>query len=471
ILQWFGIVLVQFTLFFGLAVLCAVVTGSILAMPAIYVVVNFAAIGFGVVISSIFSNVMYGIDAYVPDFIYKLSPLVYLFSRNPVFYNGDAAYDGMSYGLLGYGYSEILPWYLAAGLIFFVIAFFIHHRRQMETAGDVVSFKLLRPVFKVLFTVGCGYIAGYAFYASFLDYDMTGNQATKIIVCVAIFSLIGYILAEMMVKKSTRISLKRIALPAVILTAMLVGGVCCAAADIFGREVYIPPVSDVKAAELSVRGEHIKLDTTEGIGWITALHQTILDDRTIHEDENNVSRTYAYITYEFNDGSELSRRYQIRRIDENKASDEEVIMNMIMNRPEAVLYRKQTSIPVTPETIASGSVYMMKSNGEWAYMDFPPEEVYELYTQCIFPDMQDGTIGLLDLGADEEFEFYSNQIEIYLYEPVENSEKSDDVNSEYFYTYPTNKSVRTNAWLKAHGVSLSKMEDDTEATKAAVPIR
>ncbi|MGE4354781.1 MAG: hypothetical protein AB7D36_11945, partial [Oscillospiraceae bacterium] len=42
ILQWFGIVLVQFTLFFGLAVLCAVVTGSILAMPAIYVVVNFA---------------------------------------------------------------------------------------------------------------------------------------------------------------------------------------------------------------------------------------------------------------------------------------------------------------------------------------------------------------------------------------------------------------------------------------------
>ena len=470
IIQWFGIVMVQFTLFFGIAVFCAVVTGSILAMPAIYIVVNFAAVVLAQVFSSIISDVMFGINASIPQFVYKLSPIVHFFNSSAVFYNGDNAFDNVSYNLMSYGYSDILLWYILAGVVFLGLAFFAHRHRHMETAGDVVSLRLLNPVFKVLFTLGCGYCAGYLFYAMFLDYS-TGNEAAKIIVCIAIFSLIGYVLADMMVKKSTRISIKHAATPAIILAVLLAGSVWISEADIFGREAYVPAPSAVNAASLSVNGEHVQLDSTEGIGWITALHQTVLDNRAVHENGKNMSQNYIYINYELKDGSILSRQYLTRTTDENKSSDEAMLMNTIMNRTESILYRKQTSIPVTPLTISSGSIYALNKNGEWAYMNFTPDEIYELYSQCIFPDMQDGTIGLLNLGADTEFEFYDNQIEIYLYRSVKNSDNDDAVESEYFFTFPTNKSARTNIWLQEHGITVSKTEDSSLSTKPGMSVR
>ncbi len=67
------------------------------------------------------------------------------------------------------------------------------------------------------------------------------------------------------------------------------------------------------------------------------------------------------------------------------------------------------------------------------------EDAYELYTQCIVPDLQ----------------FSMNLCQI--------------VNGEvggygYFYTVPTVDSVRTNAWLTEHGVVLETLWDYLERT-------
>ena len=107
-----------------------------------------------------------------------------------------------------------------------------------------------------------------------------------------------------------------------------------------------------------------------------------------------------------------------------------------------------------------------KSTGAWENKEFTAAEAYELYTQCIYPDMLDGTIGLLDVGNAYTYHtyYYANEIEIWLYtvEDAAEPEAMDGPNEkstaeQRFYTYPTPDSKRTNAWLQAHGVVLSDL--------------
>lgn len=98
-----------------------------------------------------------------------------------------------------------------------------------------------------------------------------------------------------------------------------------------------------------------------------------------------------------------------------------------------------------------------------------PAEAEELYQTCCLSDIADGTLGrvsILDDGTYEN-EFYNARIEIECREPRE-----DGLNADYaatapvatapddgythhrFTTTPTVDSMRTNAWLRAHGVAL-----------------
>jgi len=152
-----------------------------------------------------------------------------------------------------------------------------------------------------------------------------------------------------------------------------------------------------------------------------------------------------------------------------------------MNSPENILRRKETDIPVTEKNISRMHVINVidEVTGEIDELSFTPAEAYELYNQCIYPDMLDGTIGLINTGNSAQFhEFYRNEITIWLWtdeEPqfndpyvsayiTEYATTYDGAHIEYpdgkqgweehFYTYPTPDSWRTNAWLISHGINL-----------------
>ena len=80
------------------------------------------------------------------------------------------------------------------------------------------------------------------------------------------------------------------------------------------------------------------------------------------------------------------------------------------------------------------------------------EEAYELYTECIVPDIADGTLGRVWLFTDENYAkgIYNCQIEMEFHH--RNTDGTTD--SHWFHTTPTPDSRRPNAWLTEHGVEL-----------------
>ena len=131
----------------------------------------------------------------------------------------------------------------------------------------------------------------------------------------------------------------------------------------------------------------------------------------------------------------------------------------LLNCQEAIYYRKRTQVPVTPETLSYAYVSYRDpaaaGDPDYNYymenLNLTPEEAYELYSECILPDIDDGTLGRVWLIMDDDYynTVYDCSISLELRQPGNEGTRYD-----YFYTVPTVDSTRTNAWLTEHGVSL-----------------
>ena len=138
-------------------------------------------------------------------------------------------------------------------------------------------------------------------------------------------------------------------------------------------------------------------------------------------------------------------------------------LETLLNSSEGLLSRKHVSIPVTEQTIANAYLdheYAMHDDRygeEYATIQLTPRAMYQLYTECIIPDLQDGTLGRLYITDDDAYanEVYNLTINMELYD-LESAAKTDYHGNlwEYFFTHPTIYSARTNAWLTGHGVRL-----------------
>ena len=206
----------------------------------------------------------------------------------------------------------------------------------------------------------------------------------------------------------------------------------------------------------------------------------------------------CWIDYQLSDGRTLSRRYTLRYVLGDPATyGDTLTLQQLLNCQEAIDQRKATAFALTAENIIDGYVraqifaheveglegvyggmmdfYDVKT-GEylddlrWAEeghsyygtctWEFTAEELEELYYTCILPDIADGTLGRIWLITDGDYysTVYNANINIdgriprpkskmgeYAYEPYL---------YEYFDTHPTVDSVRTNAWLREHGIPL-----------------
>ena len=87
---------------------------------------------------------------------------------------------------------------------------------------------------------------------------------------------------------------------------------------------------------------------------------------------------------------------------------------------------------------------------------FTREELWELYTQCIVPDMEEGTIGRIWLveNGDYDRQVYQTSINIDMHtQNPDEAYRDGDYGYAFFHTVPTVNARRTNAWLAAHGVT------------------
>ena len=202
--------------------------------------------------------------------------------------------------------------YALAGLALTVGALLLYRRRNLETAGDVVAVRAMRPVFQY----GVAICAGLCF--GLLTASITGMGTAGMMAAMVVWAIVGYFVARMLLDKTFRVFRRwkgAVAVAAVFVALFLVVGF-----DLTGYETRVPDPAQVASVEiLGVHSEPndnasymdgVVAEDPEEIALVTQLHQAVVDHR---EEENGPQgyRSSLDLTYHMKNGTTMTRSYTI----------------------------------------------------------------------------------------------------------------------------------------------------------------
>ena len=189
---------------FGIASITAVMTGSIVVLPILYVIFNFFVFGMEVIIRTHFSYLIWGMANLSYDSILDfLSPIIYMtgdFIPEVSYRTIPYAFDSFSSlsatrECTAFIFDHWLPViiYCVVGLIFSAAALVMFRKRRMESAGDVIAVRCLRPVFKYGVAACSALCGGLLLYA--MLYSLFNVPALSVVIMIPsmiVFAFIGY---------------------------------------------------------------------------------------------------------------------------------------------------------------------------------------------------------------------------------------------------------------------------------------
>ena len=286
-------------LFFSIATLCAMVTGHTVAMPVFFVIANFLFAGIYQLVVYILSLFVFGMGSVgQPEIIHWLTPLPKLMNDCcPVVRTlaDGAAYNGAISEPRVYGI------YAAAGAVIAAVSMLLLRRRPAESAGDVIAFRPLRPVFQIGLSV-CFGLAMTVFIEWMYVVRVARSLPVTLLLVVA-WSFVGFFGAEMLLRKSFRVFHAKAIRTWAVLAVVIVAAFAAVGLDAFGYESRIPDEADVESIELCALGTY---DDEADYETVYAVHRAILDARDTDANQWNV-----FIDYHLKNGRVVSREYEI----------------------------------------------------------------------------------------------------------------------------------------------------------------
>jgi len=310
---------------YSFAVFCAQFTGNMLALPAFYGILNFLVYIMYTLCVEFAGQIFYGGWPYLstPRWVELLTPIYCLLEAARWNYVSMAKVWNDELNVPVFGELELtfqdpglIAGYAAAAIVLAVLALMVYRRRHIETAGDVVSVKIVRPIFRAGVAVCAGLCGGIVMAAFFGWYgDMVPTLA-----CVVLWTVIGYFVAEMLLNKSFRVfkkGWKGCAVTVAVLCALVLG--CFF--DVFGVETWLPNPGKVEQATIHVNStypyddaSYFTMDFKDGveIEKIVDLHQAIIDDYEKYGDTYfGDDLMHVRINYIMDSGVEYYKRYDM----------------------------------------------------------------------------------------------------------------------------------------------------------------
>ncbi len=313
--------------FFSFASFCAMFTGHILALPAFYLIFNGLVYVIYYLVTMLLRQFFYGYSASYYNF--------WVTCCTPVYALSEACRWEMGSMDSAQVLDNVNRWYLASptmvavyagvGVLFALVALSVYRRRHVESAGDVVSVKLVRPVFKYGVALCAGLCLG-VFTASFFNWR--NDPPTGLIACVLIWTAVGYFVAEMLLEKSFRVwKAWKGGVVAVAVMALLC--VVCVF-DLFGVETRVPSVDSVE--KVYFYGDigypyddgRLHFDNTSDprlIEMVTQLHQKAVEEKGRAQIEGGDDYIYFSIDYTLKNGSTINRQYSSVPVYEDEVND------------------------------------------------------------------------------------------------------------------------------------------------------
>ena len=320
--------------FYSFAVLCMMMTGQMLAAPAFYLIGNFLAVSMESLVRSFAGNFLFGYTANDAGKLGFLSPLYWMNRMVDVSWSVNGTVYSLAPGTL-----PLLIAYAATGLVIAVIALLLYRTRKSELTGSTVAFSWAAPVFKY----GVAFCTAIApgqllYYLLFGQYQPSGHYSLPgTIVCMVIAGLLGYYIAEMLIRKSFHVFRAGAKGAAIVAGVLVLLGVSMTF-DLTGYENRVPDESDVEAVYYTFGGTtHVVTGDRDAIRYLLAAHRAIADNKNEQmqllrvptsasvemsgEDDTSDQRQFSLeISYYLYNGTQLTRRYDIC-LDKNDLPD------------------------------------------------------------------------------------------------------------------------------------------------------
>lgn len=385
---WLGVYSMQFILFYGIASLTAVMTGSIAVLPILYIIFNFLAVGMESIIRLDFSCLIWGMSNGSFDCVLDfLSPLFYMVGSfvPDVEYNTPYVADTLGSLLdrecVAVTYSHWLPTviYCLVGLIFSAAALMVFRKRRMESAGDVVAVRCMHPVFKYGVTVCSALCGGLLLYTVlFALFESRSASVFIMILSMIIFAFIGYFGAKMLLEKSFHVFRGSWVGFIVVCCLCAVFTLCCDL-DVCGIGAYVPKEGSIKSITVYQRGP---VEDPAIIENYRQLHEKIVSYKDEYEHIVYSDDTESIMfEYELKNGRTVSREYTLPMDDENVERYYE-----LANTPSLLLERFSPSIPADEEHCSQAILYI----GDNQIIDLTPAQAIDFYRNALLPDIKAG---------------------------------------------------------------------------------
>lgn len=446
VFSWFGVYTLEALAFYGIAVFCVMLTGHVLVIPALFLLVNFAAVAMEVILQGLLSCYAYGVtSAGEGSWLATLSPAVRLLS---------VRYDSVEQlaGFSGWGWAIV---YCVVGLILTALALMLFKRRHMERALDTTAFPVLRPILKTIVTIF--FALGFPFLVLFFlgGFRLYGGaEGARFfpahLALTLLGAVIGYFLSEMIIHKSLRGFRGKSWLGALLLGVLCCGVVSLFRFDAFGIETRVPDADEVAAVELHAAGRSYRISDEAGIGAAETLHRAILARR----EENLRAAGDSYgdgvflkVNYLLENGERVLRQYLVC---------DDVLLRQVedtLNSPAVMHWLKELTPPVPMDRahVSGGEItYTDDGKGYDEYLTLTGAEALAFYEEAVLPDVQAGNYGKQTLnqsGDDYIRTRYAVNVTIWL------------TNEEELYYQPTADTEHTNAWLEAHDIPLKTLAE------------
>ena len=314
---------------FSFAAFCAMFTGQIFWLPVFYGIIVLLPYAVAAVWEWLCEMLLFGYNyrASLLDKVNILSPGFYLMTG--AIEQGRVEDTRMPYittasmGRLG---AIVL-----AGLVLAGITLVLYKRRQLETAGEIVTY----PVMRMVFRVGVGICTGAVSLLFFQE--VTGSETSWALWGFTLPGVVlGVVVAEMLVKKSIHILSQRLVLECgfdFVILGLIVG---LLATGGLGYETRVPAadkVSDITllidglGGPVTVNGAEFVFTDEEDILALTELHKTYIEGGREQEfdfgggydweasEEKGLTYGTDYtnfgfsITYRLSGGRQLTRSY------------------------------------------------------------------------------------------------------------------------------------------------------------------
>ena len=270
---------------------------------------------------------------------------------------------------------------MAAAVVIYLIAYYCYKKRRIESAGDLISFNWVKPLFRWGVGTGVGYFAG-VLMAEFLDSVHLHVKKPMLLVLVVAFGFVSFFIAQMFVEKGFRVFCRRRFCESGLFVLFVLGSFWGCSKNATYLEQYVPDADQVSRVEVSLdypveyKGDSVRV--------ARQAQKEILSHAESYRENKTDDSTQIIFYYYLKNGKTLSRTYEI-------VGGNETLSELLFKEENKVDHFMEYLFGTDSDKISkfsTGTLTLNESSENYKDCDFDADTAKKLY-QAIYEDAAD----------------------------------------------------------------------------------